>query len=173
MTVYTRGATRSALEAVKARQQAVLNEALQAEAILAAMRKAEADIVRTERRRDKALAELLKVRDKFRAEAEIATAELAEMKQARAEIAAHARTVETVTNSIQRELKQAEETEIDLHRLQRERLRTAARLRAKTASNLALVNELARQDNLPEPIHGGVAGLEAAAREAARKKVAA
>jgi len=173
MTAYVRGASRPSIEAARARQQAVMNEALQAEAILAAIRKAEAEIERTARRRDKALTALLEVRDRFKAEADTATAELDAMKQARADIAVHARTVEATTNRLQRELRQAEDTEVDLHRLQRERLRTAAKLRAKTASNVALVNELARQNSLPEPIHGGPAGLEAAAREAKARRAAA
>ena len=161
---YQHGKNRASLEAIRLRQEAAKAEALQAEAELAALEQAEKDLARTLRRRDKALVELLKVRDKFNAEAESAEADLELMRQTRRAIASDAKKAAAAAGKLERELAKAEEAELDLRLLQRERNRTATSLRGKNESAIATIHQLTRE--LPEPIYGGPAGLAAAVREA-------
>lgn len=167
MSGYEPGARRGHLEAIRARQQAAITEALRAEAELAAIQTAERKLARVQRRRDKAVTALLKVRDKFKAEAETAESDLALMRQARLEIAASAKRAAVAADKLERELARAEDAELDLRRLQRERSRTTEKVRDKNASAHATIHQIIRQrTELPPPIHGGPEGLKAAANEA-------
>lgn len=168
MSVYAPGTRRGQLDAIRARQATAAAVALQAEAELAAIQTAERDLARVQRRRDKAIAALLTVRDKFKAEAEASAADLELMRQVRLEVAANAKKAAAAASKLERELTRAEESELDLRRLQRERARTTDRLREKNTAALATIHQIIRQQvELPPPVHGGREGLEAATREAA------
>lgn len=164
---YVRGNSKARIDALQARRAAVEAEAMQAEAELAAILQEEQRLARTQRRRDKALAELLKIRGQFQAEAEAAEADFIVMREARMQIASAARKAAITTGKIQKELSRAEEAEIDLQRLHRERSRIGIQLRDKKTKAIATIQAIVRNRvELPEPIYGGREGLEAATREA-------
>jgi hypothetical protein len=165
--IYTRGSSKARLEAIEARRAAAEAEALQAEADLAAILQEEQRLARTQRRRDRALAELLKIRDQFQADADAAEADFLVMREARLQIAAAAKQAAAVMGKVEKELRRAEEAEIDLQRLHRERHRAGVALRDKKTKALGMVQMILRPANLPEPVYGGREGLEMAAREAA------
>lgn len=163
---YVRGARQAQLEATRQRQAAATAEAIQAEAELAALTKAQQDLARVQRRRDKALAELLKIRDTFNAETAAAETDLQMMRDVRQEIAAAARKAAALTGKAERELSRTAELESDLRRLSRERHRMINRTRDAQQNSTATIHQMTRRTELPPPIHGGREGLEAAAREA-------
>lgn len=164
---YIRGNSQARLAALEARRAAVEAEAVRAEAELAAILQEEQRLARTQRRRDKALAELLKIRDQFQSEADAAEADYLVMREARLQIAGAAKQAATAAGKIQKELRRAEEAEIDLQRLHRERTRAGVVLRDKKDKAIATVNAIVRWQELPEPVYGGREGLDMAAREAA------
>lgn len=165
---YIHGANQAQLQAITLRQQAAAAEALQAESQVAAIRSAERGLLRNQRRRDKAITELLKVRDAFNAEAEAAESDLASMREARLDIVTSARKAAAIAGKAERELTRAEEAELDLRRLHRERHRMAEKLRDKKAASAVIVRRMKSPAKLPDPIYGGREGLSAATREAAQ-----
>jgi len=167
VAAYVRGAAAAKAEALRQRKEAALNAALRAEADLDTLLQAEHDLARAERRRDKALAELLKVRDKFASEAEAAEADLETMREARRQISVDARRAIAASEKLKRELVKAEEADTDLRRVQSERARNTRKLHERNqaaADTIAQINRA--QIELPPPIYGGPEGLRAAAHEA-------
>lgn len=164
---YIRGNSKARLDAIQARQAAVEAEAKKVEAELAAILQEEQRLARTQRRRDKALAELLKIRDQFQSEADAAEADYLVMREARMQIAGAARQAAAATGKIQKELRRAEESDLDLQRLHRERTRLGVAIRDRKVKAMATVQAIIRRQELPDPVYGGREGLEAATREAA------
>lgn len=165
---YVRADSKARLEALQKRRAAVEAEAKRAEAELAAIVQEEQRLARTQRRRDRALAELLKIRNQFQAEADAAEADFLVMREARLAIAAAAKEAAAATGKIEKELRRAEEAELDLQRLHRERSRMGTALRDKKTKAITTIQTILKpRVELPEPMYGGREGLEAAAREAA------
>ena len=166
---YIRGAAAAKAEAIQRRKEAVLAEAMRAEAELDALIKNEQDLQRAERRREKALTDLRQVRDKFTAAAEAAEADVTEMIELRAQIARDAKKAAAAAERIKRELVRAEAADADLRRLQSEHARNARKLHDKNQSAADKIIQISRpRIELPPPIYGGPEGLRAAADEADR-----
>jgi chromosome segregation ATPase len=169
---YVRGAAAAKAEAIQRRKEAVLAEAMRAEAELDALLKNEQDLQRAERRREKALTDLRQVRDKFTAAAEAAEADVTEMIELRAQIARDAKKAAAAAERIKRELVRAEAADADLRRLQSEHARNARKLHDKNQSAADKIIQISRpRIELPPPIYGGPEGLRAAADEADRRGI--
>jgi uncharacterized protein YpuA (DUF1002 family) len=166
---YVRGAAAAKADALRRRKEAAIAEALRAEAELDALLKTEQDVLRAERRRDKALADLREVRDKFAAAAEAAETDLTEMIETRAQIARDAKKATAAADRIKRELVRAEAADADLRRLQSETARNTRKLHEKNQSAADRIVQInLPRVVLPPPVYGGPEGLKAAAEEAER-----